>query len=140
MILKILADSGSHQISALKIDQYITDIVIKQFDEQKNRQNKPSLREFPSSVIKILKEANRFKETLSANKQATLFIENILDGEDFKTLITREQLEQFVVEKQEELVKPIEQVLQKANLTINELNSIEILGGGVRVPKIQSIV
>lgn len=33
-------------------------------------------------------------------------------------------------------MKPIEEVLSKSNLTINELNSIEILGGAVRVPKV----
>lgn len=140
MILKILADSGSQEVSALKFDQFLTDIVIRQFDEQKNRQNKPSLREFPQSVIKILKEANRFKETLSANKQATLFIENILDGDDFKTLITREQFEQIINENQQELVRPIDEVLSKGNLTIDQLNNIEILGGAVRVPRVQSIV
>lgn len=41
-------------------------------------------------MVKVLKEANRFKETLSANKQATFFIENLLDCTDFKVTISRE--------------------------------------------------
>jgi hypoxia up-regulated 1 len=44
-------------------------------------------------MVKVLKEANRFKETLSANKQSTFFIENILDGSDFRVAISREEFE-----------------------------------------------
>jgi molecular chaperone DnaK (HSP70) len=44
-------------------------------------------------MVKVLREANKFKETLSANKQAMFFVENILEGEDFRVAITREQFE-----------------------------------------------
>lgn len=41
-------------------------------------------------MVKVVREANKFKETLSANKQAMFFVENILEGEDFRVTITRE--------------------------------------------------
>lgn len=37
-------------------------------------------------------------------------------------------------------MRPIDEVLSKGNLTIDQLNNIEILGGAVRVPRVQSIV
>jgi molecular chaperone DnaK (HSP70) len=33
-------------------------------------------------------------------------------------------------------MKPVEQVLEKSGLSIDDIDQIELLGGGIRVPKI----
>lgn len=38
-------------------------------------------------------ESNRVKETLSANKEASMFVEGIMDGIDFHSKITRVEFE-----------------------------------------------
>lgn len=79
--LTILADAYTDKVSALLFDQAILDLVVQAY----NAKHQPkSLTDYPQAILKVLKEANRFKETLSANKQATFFVENILDGEDFR--------------------------------------------------------
>ena len=35
---------------------------------------------------------------------------------------------------------PVEEVLRKAGLTIDDVDQVELLGGGIRVPKIQEIL
>jgi hypoxia up-regulated 1 len=37
-------------------------------------------------------------------------------------------------------MKPVDEVLQKSGLTINDIDQIELLGGGIRVPKIQELL
>lgn len=35
---------------------------------------------------------------------------------------------------------PVEEVLRKAGVTIEEVDQVELLGGGIRIPKIQEIL
>jgi len=44
-------------------------------------------------MIKLIKEAEKVKEVLSANKEMNVYIENLLDGEDFHALITRAEFD-----------------------------------------------
>jgi len=40
-------------------------------------------------MIRLLKESNKLKETLSANKEAGFFVERLVGDDDFKSHITR---------------------------------------------------
>lgn len=138
--LSILADSSTSQVSALLFDQALTDIVADAYDKQLSRKGMPSIRTYPSAMVKVLKEANRFKETLSANKQSTFFIENILEGTDFRVPISREEFETKCAPFFQHLTAPIQEVLDKSGKTISDVHGLEILGGAIRVPKVQAIV
>lgn len=85
-------------------------------------------------MVKLLKECIRIKETLSANKETLVFIEGLLDGSDFKSKIERTTLETKAADIFEQIKVPLEKVLQIANKTIEEIDFIELIGGGVRVP------
>jgi molecular chaperone DnaK (HSP70) len=37
-------------------------------------------------------------------------------------------------------MKPVEDVLAKAGVSIEEVDMVELLGGGIRVPKIQELL
>ena len=37
-------------------------------------------------------------------------------------------------------MKPVEDVLQKAGVSIEDVDMVELLGGGIRVPKIQELL
>lgn len=127
-------------MSALLFDQALAEIVADAYDRQTARQGLPSLRTYPSAMVKVLKEANRFKETLSANKQATFFIENILDGTDFRVPISRDDFETKCAPFFQHLTAPIQEVLHKSGKSIADVHGLEILGGAIRVPKVQAIV
>ncbi len=45
-------------------------------------------------MIRLLKEANKLKETLSANKDASFFVEGLVNDDDFKSHITRQAFEE----------------------------------------------
>ena len=44
-------------------------------------------------MIKLHKESEKIKEVLSANKEMNVYLENLLDGDDFHTVITRSEFE-----------------------------------------------
>ena len=91
-------------------------------------------------MIKLLKECTKFKETLSANKDHHFYSENLFDGVDFKSHIQRSIFE----EKAQNLLKyatsPIDYVLKVGNRTLQDVDVLEIIGGSVRVPKVQQLL
>lgn len=101
------------------------------------RKGKPSFKTNRRGMVKLLKECNRAKEILSANKEMTFFSEGLLEGNDFNGHISRTQFEESLAPLLSEVIKPVEIILAKANKTIADIDVIELIGGGVRVPKVQ---
>ena len=44
-------------------------------------------------MIKLHKESEKIKEVLSANKEMSIYLENLYNGDDFHTILTREEFE-----------------------------------------------
>lgn len=89
---------------------------------------------------KLFNKCHKLKEVLSANKEATLFVEGLIDGIDFRAPIKRSEFEELSQALLDSITKPIERILEIAQKKINDINVIEIIGGGVRIPKIQEIL
>lgn len=62
---------------------------------------------------------------------------------DYVTLLTtieRTQFEEASAQLLSRVVKPIEDILAKTGLTIADVDQIELLGGGIRVPRVQELL
>ncbi|KAI8907250.1 heat shock protein 70 family [Gorgonomyces haynaldii] len=90
------------------------------------------------AMARFLKEANRVKTILSANQQVTASIENVVDGIDFKLAIKRSDLETLSDNVFSRTTGPVQLALESANATMDEVKSLILVGGGVRVPAVQS--
>jgi len=86
--------------------------------------------------LKLLKAANKFKEVLSANKEAPIHIEGLAENEDFHTHVDRASFEEAILPLLHQTILPIKKVLEYANKTLTDVNVVELIGGGIRVPKI----
>lgn len=88
-------------------------------------------------MIRLIRECNKLKETLSANKESSFFVEGLVNDEDFKSHITRQAFEDASQHLFDKLLAPIDEVLRAGNRTLEDLDRLEILGGAVRIPKVQ---
>jgi len=77
---------------------------------------------------------------LSANKEAHPSIESFIDDYDFRASITRAEFEENSKTLLKRVVRPVDEVLLAANLTVESLNKVEMIGAGWRVPKVQEIL
>ena len=92
----------------------------------------------PMTKLKIL--ANKIKEILSANSEFPVKIEQLYNNIDLNTKITRIEFEEICIDLFNKITIPIDIALKKANLQISDLYAVELLGGGVRMPKIKKIL
>jgi len=89
-------------------------------------------------ISKFLHPANRIKEILSANKEYRFNL--IVENESFVGNITRREFEEYSSDLFERIATPIDRILDITNKHINEIDSIQIIGGGTRIPKIREIL
>jgi len=63
-----------------------------------------------------------------------------MNDTDVKGEITREEFEKLCQPMLERICGPLDEVLLRAGLTKKDLHSVEIVGGGVRVPMVKAKV
>lgn len=56
------------------------------------------------------------------------------------TTIERKDFEEAAAPLFERVTLPIEEALKRAGMSIDDIDQIELLGGGIRVPKIQELL
>ena len=91
----------------------------------------------PQVMSKLRKAVKKTKEVLSANKAAPIYSEELHDGIDFASSVTREKFEELAADFFERAAKPLLTILERNGLEPSDVTNIELIGGGVRVPKLQ---
>lgn len=88
-------------------------------------------------MAKLRKGANKVKEVLSANEEFVLFIESLTPSIDFRSVVKRSTLEKLASDLLDRVTGPIDAALAAANISVGDINEVEIIGGGVRIPAVQ---
>ncbi|CAR30756.1 ZYRO0E01474p [Zygosaccharomyces rouxii] len=95
----------------------------------------------PKAVAKIVQAAEKAKLILSANSEASISIESVLEDVDFKTKITKQEFEDSLSDSASEIVKPIKVALDgqfwDEKIDPKQVSGIILTGGSSRVPIVQ---
>ncbi|KAK7300084.1 hypothetical protein RJT34_10916 [Clitoria ternatea] len=78
----------------------------------------------------------KLKKVLSANLEAPLNIECLMDEKDVQGFIKREEFENLASGLLERICVPCNKSLADAGLTVEEIHSVELVGSGSRIPAI----
>lgn len=133
--LQVLGSGHDVNVGGYHFDRLVRDQLVTQFAG-------PSVQGDLRAMAKLLKEAGRVKQVLSANTASQARVEGLINDIDFKGELTREQLEKAA--EAEGMVprftQPIHDALMQAGLTIDQLDSVILIGGSSRVPIVQAAV
>ena len=91
----------------------------------------------PRALAKLSKQIRRAKEVLSANSEVSVSVEELLNGQDFKGYLSRDSLEELAGDFWGRAVAPVLSLLERNNMTAQDLSAVEMLGGSSRIPKIK---
>lgn len=69
-----------------------------------------------------------------------MVIESILDGEDFSETLTRAKFEELNIDLFRKTLKPVEKVLEDADMKKEDVHEIVLVGGSTRIPKVQQLI
>ncbi|KAF2074309.1 hypothetical protein CYY_004369 [Polysphondylium violaceum] len=117
---------------------YDFDLVIVNYFKSLIKKNHPNFNVDDAKVtIKLLKECTKAKETLSVNQQAGIHIGGLIDDNDFSATITKQKFEELIAPLVERAIKPLKKIIESTGLKQEQIDLIELVGGGTRVPAIQ---
>ncbi|RUO95484.1 heat shock protein 70 family, partial [Jimgerdemannia flammicorona] len=113
--IEVLAVGYDRTLGGYEFDLRLQNYLGKAFEAQKKGQLKQSVFESDKAMAKLLKEASRVKQILSANQDTTSSIEGLHEELDFKTKVTRAELENLSQDLLDRIRGPIDTVLSTAN-------------------------
>lgn len=132
--LKVLGSAYDKHFGGRNFDRAIAE----HFADEFKGKYKIDIRENPKAYYRVLTAAEKLKKVLSANTQAPINIESVMNDVDVSSSLTRDELEEFVQPLLERINVPIEVALKDAGLTTDDIDSIEIIGGCTRVPSLKN--
>ncbi|KAI9690289.1 MAG: lumenal Hsp70 protein [Bathelium mastoideum] len=89
------------------------------------------------ATSKLLKEAERIRQVLSANQDTSASFESLYEDVDFRYKLSRSKFEEMASEFVSSVQTPIEQALIIAQLEFKDIDSIILHGGATRTPFVQ---
>nr|XP_033774966.1 hypoxia up-regulated protein 1 isoform X1 [Geotrypetes seraphini]XP_033774967.1 hypoxia up-regulated protein 1 isoform X1 [Geotrypetes seraphini] len=133
--LQIRGVGFDRTLGGLEMELRLRDHLAKLFNEQKK--SKKDVRENLRAMAKLLKEANRVKTILSANVDHMAQIEGLMDDIDFKAKVSRQELEDMCGDMFERVAALVQEALRSAEMNLDEIDQVILVGGATRVPKVQ---
>merc|ERR1712073_206924 len=98
------------------------------------------LRKDARAVQKLRREVEKAKRALSAAHQVRVEVESLFEGEDFSETLTRAKFEELNMDLFKGTLKPVQKVLEDADLSKKDIDEIVLVGGSTRIPKVQQLV
>ncbi|WWD17682.1 hypothetical protein CI109_102123 [Kwoniella shandongensis] len=111
--------------------------LVQHFAEEFKTKYKVDVLSSPKAVFRLTTGCERLKKVLSANAEAPLNVESLMNDIDATSSLKREQFEQLTDHLLKRVVAPLESALAKAGLTVDQVDAIELVGGSTRVPAIK---
>nr|AAW63769.1 PPAT5 [Hyaloperonospora parasitica] len=135
-VFEVLATNGDTHLGGEDFDQRIMQYFIKKWKKDKNIDVASDKR----ALQKLRREAERVKRALSAQAQARLEIESLLEGEDFTESLSPARFEKLNDDLFKKTLGPVEKVMKDAGLKKSEVDEIVLVGGSTRIPKVQQLI
>ena len=131
--LSVKATAYDRHFGGRDFDKALVDHFHKEFLEK----YKIDIKTNHKALVRVGAAAEKLKKVLSANAQAPLNIESLMNDVDVSSMMKREDLETLVQPLLDRATIPLEQALAEARLTINDIDAVEMVGGCTRVPSLK---
>lgn len=138
--VEVLGEGHDETLGGREFDHVLVRILADHFNSMKERKGKPDVRKNDRAMKRLYKEASSIKDILSANKLVNVKVPELADYVTLAFELTRETFERECAHLLERVKGPIEMALAEAGLSAGDIEQVEILGGAIRVPKVQAIL
>ncbi|KAL3924461.1 MAG: hypothetical protein SGILL_001033 [Bacillariaceae sp.] len=138
--IEVLGKGWDSTLGGLAFDNQLVEYMADHFNREwrKARKHDKDIRDVPRAMTKIRLQANKVKHVLSANQEIPVHMDSLYDDMSLSMQMSRAQVEELCDDLMDRAVAPVHAALKAANLTLDDVNAIELIGGGMRVPKVQS--
>jgi heat shock protein 4 len=111
--------------------------LVQHFAKEFDAKYKIDVLSSPKAIFRLTAGAERLKKVLSANSEGPINVESIMNDVDASSALSREQFEGLIGNLLDRFNKPLEEALAAAGITVDQVDSIELVGGSTRIPAIK---
>ena len=134
--LKILAHAFDRNLGGRDFDE----VLFQHFAAKFKEEYKIDVFQNARACLRLRAACEKLKKVLSANPEAPLNIECLMDEKDVRGFIKREEFEQLSIPILERVKKPLEKALAEAGLAVENIHAVELVGSASRVPAVLKIL
>ncbi|KAL8468931.1 hypothetical protein ACS0TY_031948 [Phlomoides rotata] len=134
--MKGLSHAFDSNLGGRDFDEVLFRHFAAQFREQYNIDVYSSAR----ATVRLRASCEKLKKVLSANPEARLNIECLMDEKDVKGFIKRDEFEKLASALLERISIPCRKALLDSGLAVEKIHSVELVGSGSRIPAITKML
>ncbi|ORY74127.1 hsp70-like protein [Protomyces lactucae-debilis] len=131
--LNVKSTAYDRHFGGRDFDRALVDHFAKEFSAK----YKLDLQSNPKAMFRLTAAVEKMKKILSANLQAPISVESIMNDVDVSAMMKRDELEALVQPLLDRATEPLERALADAGLTIEDIEAVEMVGGCTRVPAVK---
>lgn len=135
-MFEVMSTAGDTHLGGEDFDSRMVDHFSSEFE----RKFKKNLRVNPKSLRRLRTACERAKRTLSSSTEASIEIDALFEGVDFYSKLSRARFEELCSDLFRQTLAPVERALKDANLNTREIDDVIMVGGSIRIPKIQRLL
>ncbi|XP_023245404.1 heat shock 70 kDa protein cognate 3 isoform X1 [Copidosoma floridanum] len=135
-VFEVVATNGDTHLGGEDFDQRVMEHFIKLYKKKKGK----DIRQDNRAVQKLRREVEKAKRGLSSSHQVRIEIESFFENEDFSETLTRAKFEELNIDFFRSTLKPVQRVLEDADMNKKDVDEIVLVGGSTRIPKVQQLV
>jgi len=118
----------------------IDQVLVKHCAEQIKEKYKMDVLTNPKATFRLRTQCEKTKKILSANPVTILNVENIMNDRDVSMTVKRDEFEELIQPYLSTLEPLLQEALSVAKVTINDIDSVELVGGTTRIPSVKKIL
>ena len=139
-VIEVLSTNGDTRLGGDDFDQHITDYMISEF----NKQEGVDLSKDNMALQRLKEAAEKAKKELSSATSTNISLPYITAVNNvpkhFEMTLTRAKFDELTSDLVERTVIPVQNALNDAGLTINDISKVLLVGGSTRIPAVQDKV
>ncbi|KAI5123083.1 hypothetical protein M0805_000517 [Coniferiporia weirii] len=111
--------------------------LVRHFADQFKEKYKIDVLSNQKATFRLAAGCEKLKKILSANAEAPLNVESIMNDIDASSKLNRETYESLISHVLDRIAAPIQAALTDSGLTVEQLDAIELVGGSTRIPAVR---
>ena len=139
-VFEVLSTNGDTQLGGDNFDEALIDHFVSLIEINSGI----DISEDPMAIQRIRESAEKAKVELSTSTQTSVNLPYITAGPNgpvhFETTLSRADFERLTSNLVERSIKPCERALKDADLNIDEIDEVILVGGSTRIPAVQEAV
>ncbi|KAL9654398.1 hypothetical protein ABK040_010425 [Willaertia magna] len=139
-VFEVIATNGDTHLGGEDFDQRTVELLIKLLTKKHPEIKADRLYEDKSAYQRLKRAAEDAKRTLSYETSTKVELDNLIDGIDFETTLSRAQFEEANRDLFKKTLIPVQRVLKDAGLQKSDIDEVVLVGGSTRIPYIRKIL